>query len=193
MRYDYGFILKRQCLIEALIKTTGCNQIHGQKGSEKPWLAKNKGTTGRWCWRAHGGSCARHSFPFLMRYEYVSSKGNAWLKLWFKLQAATKSLTNKGSEKPWLAKWGDYRQAVLKSSWRKLCLIFMSISNEVWLWFSPQKAMFDWSSDSDYRQQLNPWPTRVQRSPDRPKIRGLQAGGVEELMEEVVPFIHVHF
>jgi len=57
-------------------------------------------------------------------------------------------MTNKGSEKPWLASWGDYRQVVLKSLWRKLCRTFISISNEVWLRFSPQRAMFDWSFDS---------------------------------------------
>ena len=32
MRYDYDFLLKKQCLIEALIQTTGYNQIHDQQG-----------------------------------------------------------------------------------------------------------------------------------------------------------------
>jgi len=148
-------------------------------------------TTGRWSWRVHGESCAPHSCPFLMRYD----------------------------------------------------------------WFSPQKAMFDWSSDSDYWLQPNPWTARVQRSPDWPnkgtsgswywrvhggscaghsfpylmrydygfllkrqclikaliqttvsnrihgqqgtrealtgQMWGLQAGGVEELMEEVQTFISI--
>jgi len=52
--------------------------------------------------------------------------------------------------------------------------------------------MLDSSSDSNYRLQ----PIHDQqgfREALTGQIRGLQAVGVEELMEEVLPHIHFHF
>ena len=43
MRYDYGFLLKRQCLIEALIQTTGSNRIHDQQGFREALTGQMRG------------------------------------------------------------------------------------------------------------------------------------------------------
>ena len=146
-------------------------------------------TTGRWCWRAQRGSCAGHSFPFLMRYDYVSSKGNVWLKLCFRLQAATKSMASKGLEKPWLAIWGNYRQVVLKSS-AKLYPTFMSISNEVWLCLLKRQCLIEALIQTTGCNQIH--DQRGFTEALTGQMRELQAGGVEEFMEEVVLDIHFH-
>ena len=43
MRYNCGFLLKRQCLIGALIQTTGSNQIHDQQGFTEVQTAQVRG------------------------------------------------------------------------------------------------------------------------------------------------------
>ena len=43
MRYDYVFLLKRQCLNEALIETTDCNQIHEQQGFREALTGRIRG------------------------------------------------------------------------------------------------------------------------------------------------------
>ena len=43
MRYDYTFLLIRQCLIEALIQTTGCNKIHDQQGFKEALTGQMRG------------------------------------------------------------------------------------------------------------------------------------------------------
>jgi len=164
------------------------------KGSEKPWQAKNKGTTGRWCWRAHGGSCAFYSCPFLMRYDY-----GFILKMQCLIEAliqTTGSNQIHDQQEFREALTGQMRATTARWSWRAhggscasySCPFLMRYDYGFLL---KRQCLIEALIQTTGSNQIH--DQQGLREALTAQVRGLQAVGVEEFMEKVVPHIHIHF